>query len=181
VNRYPGHFLVTSNGSMRWLWDASPEGLEFTATGQPVGQGRISVFRGHGVHTNAKRLRPWRETIRDAAQRELASAGPDRAAALLAGPVVVNRYYTLPYSPTAAKQNRLHPTVTSSTNPDIDHLDRALFDALAPKDKQAWRVLRDDAQIVGGDSWKTYPAGTPAAHPRALPQPGVYVQIYPIT
>ncbi len=155
-----------------YVW--SPPVLTFTVLGQPVGQGRIrSLGKGRpSVHANAKRLKPWRAAVKAAAQTALAGL-PESEQFPLTVAVAAELLFTLPYPAVAARKDRPFPVVTSSTNPDIDHLERAVYDALKGV------VIADDALVIDARHPKTYPAGVCRyAHPRALDCPGLRVSIY---
>jgi Holliday junction resolvase RusA-like endonuclease len=162
--------IHTANG-YRW----GPAMLVFRAHGHhPVGQGAIRPL-GKGrpsVHANAKTLKPWRKTIAEAAQKAI-QAHRDPEMFPLRGPLAAYLLFTMPYGKTAARERRQYPTVTSATNSDIDHLERAVYDALKGT------AIVDDCQIVDAQHPKTYPTGsTPYAHPLADSTPGVLVALY---
>lgn len=143
--------------------------LAFTVYGAPVGQGALS-FLGKGrpaVHSNRKTLYPWRNRVRDAALAAIVEHGEWIP---LECPVAVDRYYTMPRPASRDGQRRPHPVVNSALNFDIDHLDRAVFDAMKGT------VYVDDALIVGGMHWKAYPGG----HPDCPPEVGVTIRVYPL-
>lgn len=142
--------------------------LMFTVVGNPIGQGQVS-FMGKGrpaIHSNRKTLYPWRDRVRDAAVVAIMSAPGGWEP--LVGAVAVDRYYTMPRPASREGRARAHPTVNSALNSDIDHLDRAVFDALKGT------VYADDALVCGGTHWKTYPGG----HPDCPLEPGVTVRVY---
>lgn len=88
-------------------------------------------------------------------------------------PVTVNRYYLLPrpkeHYGTGRNAGILRPkfadVTAHTTKPDLDKLDRAVFDSLTRAG-----VVADDGQIIGGFHAKDY-----ATHPR---QPGVLLTIW---
>lgn len=121
--------------------------LTVTVPGTPIGQGNIRHL-GKGrpaVHQNAKTLKPWRKAIVDATQQAMSDRGLTKP---LDGPLHLLAVFTMPRGKTV---KRAEPTVP----PDLDHLLRALGDAL--KDAQA---ITDDARIVAATIRKRYETPT---------------------
>lgn len=107
--------------------------LAVTVPGIPVGQGRIShVGNGRLVHSNAKRLKPWREKVAAAIRQQM--TGDEWP---IEGPVKVA--ITFAFARPKTVKNRMWPHV----RPDLDHLARAGLDALTMSG-----AIKDDAQVV---------------------------------
>lgn len=122
--------------------------LTVTVLGTPVGQGRISTFgRGRTVHSNAKTLKPWRESIAWQVRQEMAVQGVEIIPK--DQPVELHATFTLA-RPRTASRARWAPTV----RPDLDHYLRALCDSLSGV------VVEDDSQIVTVAVSKVYVTGT---------------------
>lgn len=118
--------------------------LTVTVVGVPVGQGNIRHL-GKGrpaVHQNAKRLKPWRQRIADAAREEMAAQGVD----LIPSPTPVELHATF-----AVKRPQRPKSWAPVVRPDLDHYLRALCDSLSGV------LVEDDAQIVSVWVSKVYP------------------------
>jgi Holliday junction resolvase RusA-like endonuclease len=123
--------------------------------GRPVTQGSktagVIPAKGnrpaHGFvrDANPKRLKPWREAVRSAAETEL---GDDWTP--VGGPLWIDIWFALPKPAAAPKRTRTWPIGAQSG--DIDKLTRAVFDALT--DAGVWR---DDSQPIDQHSHKDYP------------------------
>jgi Holliday junction resolvase RusA-like endonuclease len=140
--------------------------LEFDALGDPIGQGNIRHL-GKGrpaIHQNAKLLLPWRDVVTYCAVEEMRRVGGVWPVAKPA-PVGVDLTFTVPKPKSAPKTRRTYPV----TRPDIDHLERAVLDALTRAG--AWQ---DDSQVVEVVKRKVYPG----EHPLALHTPGVRVRAW---
>jgi Holliday junction resolvase RusA-like endonuclease len=142
--------------------------LTIAVHGTPAGQGAISFFgRGRAVHSNHKRLMPWREAIGAAARHALTLAHP--ADAILLGPVLAEITITVPKPKSAPK--RLTSWPITRTSQDIDHHARAVLDALTVA-----RVWKDDAQVVELTIRKVYPG----EGVDSLDQPGALIRLWPV-
>jgi Holliday junction resolvase RusA-like endonuclease len=108
--------------------------LAVTVPGIPAGQGRLSHV-GHGrlVHSNAKKLLPWRALIAAHIRQQMQAGGTWP----ISGPVKVAATFYLP-RPKAAV-NRMWP----HKRPDLGHLGRALLDAITVSG-----AIVDDSQVV---------------------------------
>lgn len=126
--------------------------------------GRTKKGRTILVESSAK-VKPWRENVHAAALA--AGAGGFGWQAML-GPVVLQVVFTLPAPLSLPKKRESVP----AKMPDLSKLVRSTEDALTTAG-----VWRDDAQVVACLFAKTYPAGTPGAHPDALPVPGAFVRV----
>lgn len=110
--------------------------LTIHVPGRPIGQGNIRHL-GKGrpaIHQNAKTLLPWRADIADAAAKAMADAGFTEP---FDGPLMLDPIVFL--MPRGKTVRRAQPTVP----PDLDHLLRALGDALTRAG-----AIADDARIV---------------------------------
>lgn len=120
--------------------------LTVTVLGDPVGQGNIRHL-GAGrpaIHQNAKRLKPWRAAIVEATGKAMAEIGQTEP---LDGPLHLEARFLMPRGKTVKREL---PTVP----PDIDHLLRALGDALTTA-----RAIADDARIVSLSVTERYATG----------------------
>lgn len=175
--------------------------LSFVVYGVPSPQGskEFGGFRnGKPVLTEqSKGVDPWRKTVRHVALQAIRdwSAKTGRTWAAIDEPVMVSAVVTLPSSKAAETRG----DVFSYSVPDLDKLQRAIGDALAPtplrdsdgkgmterarkqvrekmmSDRRKQSVLHDDSRIVIWDQcMKVYP-GT---MPMALGYPGVVIRIW---
>ena len=144
--------------------------LEFVVLDQPVGQGRITCrnIKGKaiGTHTNAQALKRYRGNV--AKRAELAMAATDWLFPIVGQPVALNLVFTMPRPVSVI---RSYPMIKSNTNPDTDHLERAILDALSKV------VIKDDALVIEVHTIKTYPRRGPGAHRLALDIPGVRIRV----
>lgn len=156
-----------------WRWEHykryGPE-LRIEVRGVPVPQGSIrSLGTGRpSIHSNARRLLPWRERVQavfEAAMRNVAVQESGRFP--LVGPVAVDATFTMPKPKSAPKRRRTFPT----PRPDVDKLLRAVFDAM-----QAAGVVKDDAQVIDVSARKVYPDEAP----QALPVPGLFLFVFTV-
>lgn len=109
----------------------------FWVAGKPIGQGRISYFNGRGVHSNAKILKPWRETIQWSAKSAKLELIPKNEPVWLELQFVFERGKTV---------TRKHHTIP----PDLDHLIRAVKDSLTGI------AYEDDSQVTSVSASKVY-------------------------
>jgi Holliday junction resolvase RusA-like endonuclease len=134
--------------------DAGPT-LRVRVDGHPQGQGRISggglrqskagkLFHQPSYHSNRAKLDPWRAAIVEATGKAMVDQHvPDP----LDGPLYLQAEFHMPRGKTV---KRLWPTTT----PDLDHLLRALGDALTKAG-----AVTDDARIVTVQITKRYADG----------------------
>lgn len=112
--------------------------------GEPAGQGQVSgggmrqgkggrLYHQPGYHTNRAKLDPWRAAIADAAQAAMPAWG---ITAPLDGALSLSAVFWLTRKPSVRREE---PTVA----PDLDHLLRALGDALTKAG-----AIADDARIT---------------------------------
>lgn len=159
--------------------------IVFTVFGRPVGQGAISRGRhGKGYHANDKILQPWRDAVRQAAERATgrhsylgpAGKGEDKAPPLCGLCGTVRRRHGLfvgavqldavvAFAPPKSDLGRRFPI--SAALGDWDHHARSIGDALTGL------LYADDSQIVDGHVRQVY-VGDPAC---SLPEPGALITI----
>lgn len=142
-------------------WD-----LTVTVTGTPAGQGQIS-FLGKGrpaIHTNHKRLNPWRQAIMAATHQAARTGG----GSLIVGdvPIETDITITVPKPKSAPKRRRTWPITRYST--DLDHHIRAVHDSLSKA-----LAFGDDSQVVQTTARKVYPG----EHELALDEPGALIRV----
>lgn len=144
--------------------------LAFVAYGTPVGQGRISFMgKGRAVHSNAERLLPWRDTVAAAARTAADLDGWTRTDQ----PVRLVATFWLDRPKSHYGKRGLRPSAPEfpAGRPDLDHLVRAVGDALTASGV-AWL---DDSQIVKVRAAKGY------AGPDAPMQcPGAVIEVEPV-
>ena len=143
--------------------------LAVEVRGLPVPQGSIrSLGAGRpSIHSNAKRLLPWREAVQHALQDAMTHPLPASLLFPLGGPVAVAAVFTMRKPKSAPKRRRTFPT----PRPDVDKLLRTVFDAM-----QAAGVVRDDAQVIDVHASKVFPDEAPGA----LPVPGLFLSVFTV-
>lgn len=175
--------------------------LSFVVYGTPSPQGSKSFggFRGGKpvLLEQSKGVDPWRKTVRHVALQAIRewSARTGRTWGAIDEPVMVSAVVTLP----STKAAETRGDVFSYSVPDLDKLQRAIGDALAPTplrdgdgkgmtekarkqvrekmmaDRRRQSVLHDDSRIVIWDQcMKVYPGTMPVA----LAHPGVVIRIW---
>ena len=152
------------------------EPLRIVAHGKPVPQGSVrSLGTGRpSIHGNAERLLPWRDTIIIATQAAKRKAKWVRAD----GPVGIYGvfYFNRPKAHFTAR-GTLKPTApkwpTTRVNGDLDHLARAVGDALT-----AAGAIRDDSQIVSWTVTKQFCETDPDS---GLTHPGAVLRLVRLT
>lgn len=138
--------------------------LNVTVHGSPAPQGsKRHVGRGIMVESS-RRVKPWREAVKEAILRALGEEGPP-----VGGPVGARVIFTFSRPKSAPKRRRLWPT--TRTSGDVDKLLRATFDAIT----DAGVVWQDDSQVVHVTAEKVY-VGDDAA----MPVPGATVIVWAI-
>lgn len=119
--------------------------FEVRGTPAPQGSKRGFVVNGRAVLVeSSKRVRPWREDVRQAAITAMADRPP------LEGPVRLSIVFSLA-KPKSVKRDLPH------VRPDLDKILRSTTDALTSAG-----VWRDDSQVVAVVASKIY--GEPGAH-----------------
>lgn len=140
--------------------------IRLTVRGMPAPQGSKS-FKGMSnagraiLTESSKKVRPWRQDVKAAAETLRARSG----APVIDAPVIVRMTFTLPKPVSAPKRRRTYPMRT----PDLSKLARSTEDALT--DAGIWA---DDARVIGYEKlWKTYPN----EDVDALDSPGCVIEI----
>jgi len=125
------------------------DSFSFFVPGEPITEGSTKAFTsGQRVvvtHDRGPELDAWRTRVKRAAQEAAREAGWEPR---YDGPVAVTAAFFLP-RPKSAK-GRIFPHV----KPDLDKLQRAVGDALAPYKQDG--VLKDDSRIVTWRASKYY-------------------------
>lgn len=150
---------------------AAAPALTVTVRGhRPAPQGSKRHI-GHGrMVEQSKRVKPWREAVRDAARAamqpepfgELVSRRPP-----LDGPLSVDAVFTV-VKPASAPKRRITWPITRHSG-DLDKILRSTFDALT----DGWAIA-DDSRIVEVTACKVYPG----EGPDALGEPGAVIRIW---
>jgi Holliday junction resolvase RusA-like endonuclease len=91
-----------------------------------------------GISTGGKNLRPWRQSIAAAARQAVEETGVE----VFEVPVTITVSYRFPMPASRPKWMKQAGTIPKWTAPDIDKLDRALFDGLV-----SGGLLRSDALV----------------------------------
>ena len=134
------------------------ESFSFFVSGEPITEGSVRTFtsgqRTIVTHDRGRKLEWWRIRVAHAAEKAAKRAGWEPRHD---GPVEVWAEFRLP-RPKSVPKSRKH----AQTKPDLDKLQRAIGDALAPYKRPG--VLRDDSRIVEWHAIKryaddTHPAG----------------------
>jgi crossover junction endodeoxyribonuclease RusA len=115
---------------------------EIHLVGLPIPQGSLRPFklaRGYVmVATNAKRLKPWRLELKEAAAAALNGGGPAQSAVLL----TIEFRFPRPSGHFGKRGLRPSAPPAMFRRPDLDKLVRAILDALTDAG-----AFRDDAQV----------------------------------
>lgn len=135
------------------------DSFSFFVPGEPITEGSTKAFTsGQRVvvtHDRGRELDQWRLKVAHAAE---AAAQAAYWEPLYDGPVEVWAEFRL-LRPKSAPKSRKH----AQMKPDLDKLQRAIGDALAPYKRPG--VLRDDSRIVGWSAVKRY---ADDAHPTGV-------------
>lgn len=135
------------------------DSFSFFVPGEPITEGSTKAFTsGQRVvvtHDRGRKLEWWRIRVAHAAEKAAKRAGWEPRHD---GPVEVWAEFRLP-RPKSVLKSRKH----AQTKPDLDKLQRAIGDALAPYKRPG--VLRDDSRIVGWHAVKRY---ADDAHPAGV-------------
>lgn len=156
------------DGGVRALEGAQEAGrvIRLQVRGTPAPQGSKS-FKGMSkagraiLTESSKKVRPWRQDVKAAAEQLLAVSGGRPIDA----PVVVRMVFTLPKPQSAPKRRRTYPMRT----PDLSKLARSTEDALS--DAGVWA---DDARVV---EYSRLAKVYPGEDPDALSSPGAVIEI----
>ncbi|MGD4365032.1 RusA family crossover junction endodeoxyribonuclease [Xanthomonas citri pv. citri] len=155
--------------------------MKIVVYGDPAPQGSKSfkgTFTGKDGRTHAKlaesskRVAPWRQDVKMAAEAEIEGRGDPAAWVPMDGPLLLLVVFTLPAPLSLPKRRASYPCKL----PDLSKLVRSTEDALT-----AAGVWKDDARVVECRAIKTYPADTLGAHPEALRRPGAVIVVLPYT
>lgn len=111
--------------------------LVITVIGRPAPQGSKRLLAHGAMVESSKRVKPWREDVKQAALDAIEA----RAWHRLDGPVAVEVLFCFDPPKSAPKKRRIWPTTRSSG--DIDKLARAALDSLT-----AAGAFHDDSQVV---------------------------------
>lgn len=126
------------------------DSFSFFVPGEPITEGSTRAFAsGQRVvvtHDRGRELDAWRIKVAHAAE---AAAQARYWEPRYDGPVEVWAEFRLP-RPKSAPKSRKH----AQTKPDLDKLQRAIGDALAPYKRPG--ILRDDSRIVAWSAVKRY-------------------------
>lgn len=135
------------------------DSFSFFVPGEPITEGSTRAFAsGQRVvvtHDRGPELTAWRIKVAHAAEAAAEAAYWEPR---YDGPVEVWAEFRLP-RPKSVPKSRKH----AQTKPDLDKLQRAIGDALAPYKRPG--VLRDDSRIVAWSAVKRYADGT---HPAGV-------------
>lgn len=140
--------------------------IRIVVRGTPAPQGSKS-FKGMSkagraiLTESSKKVRPWRQDVKAAAEHLLALSGGKPIDA----PVTVRMVFTLPKPQSAPKRRRTYPMRT----PDLSKLARSTEDALS--DAGVWA---DDARVV---EYSRLAKVYPGEDPDALSSPGAVIEI----
>lgn len=148
--------------------------MKIVVYGLPAPQGSKSFKGIHGgravLAESSKRVSPWREDVKVAAEREIGRLEDPSDWVPLDCPLVMVVVFTLPAPKSLPKRRASYPAKI----PDLSKLVRSTEDALTSAG-----LWRDDALVVDCRAIKTYPQGTMGAHPDALNRPGAVIQVFP--
>lgn len=126
------------------------DSFSFFVPGEPVTEGSTRAFAsGQRVvvtHDRGHELTAWRLKVAHAAEKAAKETGWGPR---YDGPVSVTAAFLLP-RPKSVPKSRVWP----HTKPDLDKLQRAIGDALAPYKRPG--VLKDDSRIIGWHATKQY-------------------------
>jgi len=129
------------------------DSFTFFVPGEPITEGSMRTFKSGQrtvvTHDRGPELDAWRIKVRRAAEAAARKAGWEPRHD---GPVAVTAAFLLP-RPKSVPKSRQWPHV----KPDLDKLQRAVGDALAPYKRPG--VLRDDSRIVEWRASKHYAGG----------------------
>lgn len=140
--------------------------IRIVVRGTPAPQGSKS-FKGMSkagraiLTESSKKVRPWRQDVKAAAEQLMALSGGKPIDA----PVLVRMVFTLPKPQSAPKRRRTYPMRT----PDLSKLARSTEDALS--DAGVWA---DDARVV---EYSRLAKVYPGEDPDALSSPGAVIEI----
>lgn len=147
--------------------------MKIVVYGNPAPQGSkkfMGIHSGRAVLTeSSKKVRPWRQDVKAAAEAVIARLDSEFPWAPLDGPLMLTVAFTMPAPKSLPKRRPSQPAKT----PDLSKLIRSTEDALTSAG-----VWRDDALVVEVRAVKTYPIGTLGARPDALRSPGAVIEVF---
>lgn len=135
--------------------------IAFHVYGSPAPQGSKRHVGNGRMIESSKRVKPWRQDVKAAAEAYMAEHG----LGTIDGPLLVRMVFTVPKPMSAPKRRRTWP----DKKPDVSKLARSTEDALS--DAGLWR---DDARVVDyGRLAKVFPG----EDPESLDRPGVRITV----
>jgi Holliday junction resolvase RusA-like endonuclease len=134
--------------------------ITLIAYGSPAPQGSKRHVGGGRMMESSKKLRPWRQDVKAAAEAYIATRAPW---APIDAPVLARMVFTVPKPASAPKTRRTYPC----RMPDVSKLVRSTEDALT--DAGVWK---DDARVV---EYSRVAKVYPGEDPEALDRPGVRI------
>lgn len=147
---------------------ATQNTVRVVVRGNPAPQGSkkfVGMVNGRGMLVeSSKKVKPWRSSVKDAAEAVMVPAGM----APIDAPIHLRIVFTVPAPKSLPKRRVSHPAKT----PDLSKLIRSTEDALTEAG-----VWKDDSRVVVCEAVKTYPSDTLGAHPEALPCPGAVIEV----
>lgn len=139
--------------------------LRFVVYGTPAPQGSKRHVGGGRMIESSRKVKPWREDVKAAAERllEVHAVRPPPIDA----PIRIRLVFTLPKPASAPKRRVTYPR----RKPDIDKLIRSTFDALTSAG-----MWIDDSCAIEVQALKVFPG----EHPESLASPGVRVELWEV-
>ncbi len=142
--------------------------VEFVVYGSPAPQGSKRHVGGGRMIESSRKVKPWRQDVKAAAEAWIAANG-GVAWRAIDGPILARMVFTVPKPASAPKRRRTWP----DRKPDLSKLIRSTEDALTDAG-----LIRDDARIVDyGRAAKVFPG----EDPEALRTPGARIVLLPMT
>ncbi len=136
--------------------------IRIVVYGSPAPQGSKRHVGGGRMIESSKKVKPWRQDVKSAAELWLHENGRP---APLDGPLIVRMVFTLPKPKSAPKRRRTY----ADRKPDLSKLLRSTEDALTDAG-----LIADDARLV---EFSRLAKVFPGEDPEALTSPGVLIEI----
>lgn len=136
--------------------------IRLTVYGSPAPQGSKKHVGGGRMIESSKKVKPWRQDVKAAAELWLHENGRP---APLDGPILARVVFTVPKPKSAPKTRRTFP----DRKPDLSKLLRSTEDALTDAG-----LIADDARLV---EFSRLAKVFPNEDPDALDRPGVLIEI----